>query len=302
MITSFRQRALKGILIGLAGFVLLFTFRLIYSFTEQGFDHGDDGSSYFDNFTSTRKNIASDKFEYKTSEVTAAASKGGVASSPPSAAVEQKYEKIATLKSKTDVYEKSEKSIREAIKDYKAIIQIEDKRGNKGKRQLNLSIGVPPAAFDTFVAEVRKIGSIRSISIEKTDKTSEYKNLNAKRISLETTRTSLIELKKQSGKIDEFITLQNRILEIEQELQDLGVQLGDFSEENEFCTVNFSLYEGRFVRESKMHKIKVSLEWTITKYLYFMLVVFLISISVFFILLIMDKLKVFAGIINKLNS
>ena len=229
---------------------------------------------------------------------------GDKSSSEPqkSASIEQKYEKVATLKSKTDHCEKSENDIRQTIKTYQAIIQVEDKNGNAGNRQLNLSIGVPPAAFDSFVSEVRKIGKIKSCSIKKTDKTSEFKNLNAKKNSLETTRASLVELKKQTGKIEEFINLQNRILEIEQQLQDLGVELGDFSEENEFCTVNFSLYEGRFVRESVMHKIKVSIEWTCRNYLNFLLVLLITSALVFVILLIIDKLKIFSGIVNKFNS
>ncbi len=95
-----------------------------------------------------------------------------------------------------------------------------------------------------------KIGSIKSKEITKIDKTNEFRNLNAKKASLETTRQSLIELKKQSGKIEEFVNLQNRILEIEQQLQDLGVLLGNFDEENEFCTVRFSLHETREIKIS----------------------------------------------------
>jgi len=306
MTSTFKQRMRKGILLILGGFFLLFIFRLVFSFTEKGFDGNDEyRSSFFDNFASTRKNIASDRFQYwsKTAEAGAAAvDDKPSAELAKSASIEQKYEKVATLRSKTDHYEKSENEIRQVIKSNQAIIQVEDKNGNPGNRQLNLSIGVPPAAFDSFVTEVRKIGTIKSCSIQKTDKTSDFKNLNAKKNSLETTRTSLIELKKQTGKIEEFINLQNRILEIEQQLQDLGVELGDFSEENEFCTVNFSLYEGRFVHESVMHKVKVSIEWTCLNYLNFLLVLLVTSVLVFVILLIIDKLKIFSGIINKFNS
>ena len=42
--------------------------------------------------------------------------------------------------------------------------------------------------------------------------------------------------------------LENRILEIEQQLQGLGVSLGNFDDENEFCTVHFSLLEGKEVK------------------------------------------------------
>ena len=129
------------------------------------------------------------------------------------------------------------------------------------------------------------------------------KNLNAKKSSLEKIRKSLIELKNHTGKIDEFINLQNRILEIESELQDLGVLLGDFDEENEFCTVKFSLIEGRpSVPISLLHRIKVAFEWTVQYFLLLILIVVLCTFSAFFILLIIDKLKILSGIIKKLND
>ena len=161
---------------------------------------------------------------------------------------------------------------------------------------MHLSIGVPPAAFDSFVTKLKTIGKIQSVSIEKTDKTSDYKNLNAKRLSLETVRASLLELKKQSGKIEEFISLQDKILDIEQQLQDLGVQLGDFSAENEFCTVNFSLVEGKFVSVSTMHRIKISLEWAIEFYLKFLAIVTFCFCSVCFLLSVVLKAREFATV------
>src|SRR5690606_29492623 len=140
------------------------------------------------------------------------------------------------------------------------------------------------------------------MEVTKVDKTNEYRNLNAKKTSLEKIRNSLLELKKQSGKIDEFISLENRVLEIEEQLQDLGVKLGDYDEENEFCTIRFSLVEGKVIPVSLLHRIKVAFEWTVRFYLQFIFIVFICLASAFLILLIFDKLKVLSGIIKKLNE
>jgi len=145
-----------------------------------------------------------------------------------------------------------------------------------------------------------KIGSVVSKEITKIDKTNEYKNLNAKKASLEITRQSLLEIKKQSGKIDEYINLQNRILEIEQELQSLGVQLGDFNEENEFCTVRLTLSEFREIKVSLLHRVKVSFEWAAEYYLVMLGIAAFASMFGFFLLLIIEKLLPL--IFNKLNQ
>ena len=37
--------------------------------------------------------------------------------------------------------------------------------------------------------------------------------------------------------------MENKILEVEESIQKLGVKLGEFDTENEFCTIKFSLSE-----------------------------------------------------------
>src|SRR4029077_2293845 len=95
----------------------------------------------------------------------------------------------------------------------------------------------------------------------------EYRQLNAKKASLEKTLASLEELKSKGGQIADYISLHDKILEIETNLQELGVELGNFNSENEFCTVRFSLYEGATERKiSLLKRSKTALEWTIKYY------------------------------------
>jgi L-lactate utilization protein LutB len=74
--------------------------------------------------------------------------------------------------------------------------------------------------------DLQKIGKLLSIQIDKSDKTNEYKDLQAKRVSLEKSHASLIGLKGHAAKVEELINLENRILELEKEIQTLGVHLG----------------------------------------------------------------------------
>lgn len=71
--------------------------------------------------------------------------------------------------------------------------------------------------------------------------TNEYLSLKAKKVSLEKTLQGLADLKGRTGTIQDCVALQDRILDVEQCLQSLGVDPGEFDETNSFCTVVFSL-------------------------------------------------------------
>jgi hypothetical protein len=89
-----------------------------------------------------------------------------------------------------------------------------------------------------------------------------------------------MELKQKGGEIAEFISLNERILETEQQLQNLGVDLGNFNSANEFCTIRFSLYEKTAPKPiSFMHRTKVALEWTLQYYSMFIFSLLCIALA-----------------------
>ncbi|MEM1135451.1 MAG: DUF4349 domain-containing protein [Bacteroidota bacterium] len=262
MKTTFRQRLRKLILILLSGFILLFIFRLIYGYTIT-IEDTPNQNQFFETISNVRRNYASKK--YKVS--------ANIPNQSP-INVDQKYEKIAEVNTKSAKFESEESLLRKNIEENNAIIQFEQKNGNEGYRRLHLLIGVPPEKFDSLYNSLIKIGKVQSKQITKKDKTNEYKELNARKASLEKNLVSLMDLKSKGGKIAEYIDLENRILEIEQQLQALGVNLGDFDDENEFCTVKFSLLEGKIVKISFIHRLKVAFEWTVKFYLRIMVLLF----------------------------
>ena len=226
----------KSVLVFAIVFVGLFIFRLIYGYQNQIPSSGDYyhlESIESDISVIRKRNYASIK--YKTSN------------QPNKGNIDQKYEKIAQIRTKSSEFEHSESMVRTNIKSLNGLIQFEDKTGNEGNRRLSLTIGVPPENFEQLYLNLIKIGNVQERQITKKDKTNEYNELKAKKNSLEKIRQSLIDLKSKNGKINEYMLLENRILEIEQQLQELGVSLGDFDSENEFCTVKFTLSEGKII-------------------------------------------------------
>ncbi len=286
MIRTFNQRLKKLILISIIGFLILFIFRLIHGYTIDTTQNSGQ-AQFFENISSLRKNYASKAYKMKSNPA-----------NPSIIQVDQKYEKIAEVNTKSNKFEQEEKRVRNSIIENDAIIQFEQKNGNKGYRKLNLLIGVPPEKFDTLYSHLIKIGKIQSKQITKKDKTNEYRALTANKTSLEKIRNSLLELKSKGGKIEEYVNLENRILEIEQQLQELGVNLGDFDQENEFCTVKFFLNEGKEKKISLTHRIKVALEWTIKMYFGLMAVLFFISLFSYTFLVTIEKTKILEKILK----
>ncbi len=261
-------------------FILLFFFRLFYGY--QTVDETTPPQVFIDHLQSEsginiRKNYATKKYK--------------VGTSPSPIGLDQKYEKIADIKTYTTKFDIEEASIRNEVKDYDGLIQFENKSGNKGYRRLNLIIGVPPQHFDSIYQNLIKIGKVQAKQITKTDKTNEYKELNAKKASLEKIRQSLINLKEKGGKIEEYMQLENRILEIEQQLQALGVSLGNFDDENEFCTVKVVLSEGKKLSIGLLQRVKVALEWTIKYYALSMIALTFAALFSYLLLLFIKKIK-----------
>jgi len=273
----------KTILLLLSLFALLFIFRLMFGYQTVPEDQVTNEQHFIlDQMSSppsllSRRNYASKKYKQFNGQI------------PVNA--DQKYEKIADIHSFTTKFEAEEKLIRGQIKDHDGLIQFENKSGNQGYRKLNLTIGIPPENFDSVYDNLVKIGKIQSKQITKTDKTNEYKELNAQKASLEKIRASLIDLKSKGGKIEEFMQLENRILEIEEQLQRLGVSLGSFDDENEFCTVKVLLTEGKVTTISILQRIKVALEWTTKTYLMLMIGLSFAMLCAYLLLLVVQKIR-----------
>lgn len=278
MLKDFIRNRKKIFLLLLLLFAILFLFRIIYGYTYK--DVGDGDSIYDDFFSSTQldiRNYASEKKGGKNYEATTSQPQ---LETPIELAQAQKYDKTATAKSNSNEFATDEGKTRGLIKNTSSVIQYEKLFGNVGNRQLHLMIGVAPELFDSVYKEIITIGKVSNPEVIKVDKTNEYRQLNARKVSLEKSLQSLVELKQKGGEIAEFISLNERILETEQQLQGLGVDLGNFNSANEFCTIRFSLYEKSVPAPiTLIHRMKVALEWTLEYYALLIFILVCMSIA-----------------------
>jgi hypothetical protein len=261
----------KGIFAYAGIFLLFVAFRLLYGYVTYDASPGRGDftlGGYAGNMSGLiSQNEQNQSFKYNKASAKRLVEKDGSGSAPGSVSVEQKFEKVSTMRSKSHEFDAEQKKIRETVSSFNAIIQYERSTGLKGSRDLDLVIGVQPEKFDAFVEKASKIGKLESLSIDKIDKTNEYRDLKSKRKTFEDTITSLSALKNKGGRVEEYIQLENKILEIKKQIQDLGVKLGEYDAENELCTVKFYLYEKYGISYSFIRSLKMSIEWAVKLYL-----------------------------------
>ncbi|MCL2059919.1 MAG: DUF4349 domain-containing protein [Oscillospiraceae bacterium] len=179
--------------------------------------------------------------------------------------LEQKYERIASIVSKTIDYDADIGQFNAVLEAHSAVIQMENRRGLPGGRRVDLTIGVRPESFDTMVAAISQIGAIISSSTTTTDKTYEYRQMLAEKETLERRRASYEELRLHGGSIPDLLQLEERIIDVESQIQQLMVGLGEYSDENALCTINYTIYEGAAAGTPR--KLWNALKWSTMVYL-----------------------------------
>ena len=206
--------------------------------------------------------------------------------------VDQKYERVASLGSHSSEFDSDRQKLTGLTKELEAVVQQEDSAGLQGSRHLRLVLGVVPASFESLVERLKAIGTLDSITVNKTDKTADFKALAAKRLSLEKSRDGLRALKVPGAALSDLISLETRILEIEGQIQELGVSLGDFDETNSLCTVHFSLLETAPVPgPNVLLALLDALAWTVPLYLGLLLAAALVLAAAVLTTILIEKIK-----------
>jgi len=237
---SVDKRKMKKIIIWvIISFVIVFILRFCY---EVYFSRRDVLIQYGGTTANTALHLDSLNYTGKSSNV-ASERIQQTDLSGHSIIIDQKYEKTANISSNTTKFSDDERLLRQVIGNNEAVVQSENLRGIEGNRVLSMSIGVKPDNFETLVAHVNDIGDVTSFMMNKVDRTEEYLQLIAHQVTLEKTRDSYIEIRDTGTGIQDLIMIERLILDVERELQDLGVNMGAFSTEYSFCTVNLTISE-----------------------------------------------------------
>lgn len=173
-----------------------------------------------------------------------------------------RYEKIAAMALRTTSFEEDRKSILKIVAGQNGIIQFEKLQNNPPDRTYNIQIGVSPHKFDDITESLRNLSTVLAISIEKNDRTSEYIEKLAAKEALIQARQSLLALKQRPGSMEELMKLEDRLLELENQIRQASLAAGQFQTDQELCTVRITLHEASLLSDAA-EIITDSFLWTI---------------------------------------
>lgn len=261
-----RQRAKKVLAILFLGFIVLFVVRFLYSFAVPV----EDLRRPFRRVAERMEQSVS--FSYKraiASNLTQIAASAELFLAQGNVQLLEVFEKTGTLNSTTVRFDSDKKKLFEVIEKHKAKVKSQSGRGLCPARSLNVAIHVKAEAFDDMVENLKGVGELDSISVAKSDRTEEFRKLFARKESLEKHEKVLLKLRESQGTVEDFIGLEEKILDIQKEILSARIQLGDFTREESFCNVSYSLSEKKQPEAPELSlkgRLLHSLVWSIINY------------------------------------
>lgn len=154
------------------------------------------------------------------------------------------FEKRARLAARSSSFETDAAQVRAVVTEHKATVLQEKSGGIEPERHVHMEISVAPDGFDGLLARLKSIGILHSTDVQQSDRTADFRKLNAQRQSLKKHLESILKLRGGNNPtIDDALKLEQKIKDIERDLQDIGVQLGDFLGKESYYQIDIAMRE-----------------------------------------------------------
>ena len=194
---------------------------------------------------------------------------GGVSGStdrtdPDSQAVEnspssnRKIVYTGSISLQTLEYDKSAAGIHEKITKYGGFIENETTSNddpywyykdrpassrNRARRNTYITARIPADKFDAFMENLKKDGQVINTSVNARNISVKYATHDASRKALEIEQERLLKMMDNAKTVEEMIAVEERLTQVERELNDEKTQLSDMDRDVNFSTVDISLQE-----------------------------------------------------------
>ena len=155
-------------------------------------------------------------------------------------------------------YDKSSQSIHDKITQSGGFIESEDTynedpywyysdrsgaAANKTRRNLNITARIPADQFDSFMKSLEEDGQVTNTSVNARNISVSYATHDASRKALEIEKKRLLEMMDKAETVEEMITVEQRLTQVERELGDEMTQLSAMDRDVDFSTVYINLQE-----------------------------------------------------------
>ena len=160
-------------------------------------------------------------------------------------ATERKIIKNASLNLETQDFDTTLSEIKSRVSEFGGYISSSSLRGNKseGSRYANLVCRIPADNYENFLSSTDKTGNVTYLSESEEDVTNQYIDLDARIKNLEAQYKKLNELLSKAETLDEMLTIENYIYDIQYQLDSYKGRMKALEGQIAYCTVSVNVSE-----------------------------------------------------------
>lgn len=159
--------------------------------------------------------------------------------------VERQIIKTASITLETQSFDETVANVKAKVNEFGGYISSSSVRGSKtdGTRYANLTCRVPADNYEEFLNGAGELGNVTYLNENEEDVTNEYIDLDARIKNLEAQLDKLNELLKKAETLDEMLTIENYIYDIQYQLDSFKGRMKALTNRISYCTVNINVNE-----------------------------------------------------------
>jgi len=159
-------------------------------------------------------------------------------------------------------FDESVNALDQLIKEFGGFAEIRNIKGksmgSKALRSAHYIIRVPAESFETVLKSMGNIGTVIESSSEGTDITDQYYDTEARIKALKVQEETLLDIMAKSTKLEDVITLEQRISEVRYEIESLENKLKNYDRLVAFSRITVNINEVTDKTETKPEPVTLS--------------------------------------------
>ncbi|MBP3704272.1 MAG: DUF4349 domain-containing protein [Clostridia bacterium] len=148
-----------------------------------------------------------------------------------------------TMTIETKTFDESVTLLKQAVGSVNGYIEYSSVYAGGRTQSAEYTCRVPADQYSAFLQNVQGAGSIVSTEESTEDATAQYVDMESRLKSLRTQEQRLLELMEESGSLEELLAVQDKLMEVQYQIESYTAQMNVLSDRIDYATVYIYLEE-----------------------------------------------------------
>lgn len=160
----------------------------------------------------------------------------------------RKLIKTLTLHMETENFDALAAEVSRCVAEYGGYVEQSEISG-ASRRSASYTLRIPVARLEEFASDVTAAGVVTRRSSTQEDVTLDYVDMEAHITALNTERDTLLRLLEQAKSMEDVITIQDRITQVQYELESYTSRLRTYDNQIDYATISLYISEVEYAEE-----------------------------------------------------